>query len=220
VESPPSASLRADQPVSDKTVWIACHDAAHRAGIGKQVTPHTLRHSWATHVLEAGTDLRTIQVLGHGDLQTTAKYLHLSQRRAHGGGNRAGGEEDAGADDAAGQQHYGIGQREAAHQRRFPMGRGCGLRCVGLRHGSADPEVLGHFERGTADPADHRRAVAAGEWIVHIARSWDNTVPANAPSRWWVLREFEPYVPETVADGSAEKQFWMFIALTSHCCGD
>jgi integrase/recombinase XerD len=72
---------RLDQPISDKTVWIACTEAAHRAGISKRVTPHTLRHSWATHLLEAGTDLRTIQVLlGHGDLETTAQYLHLSQR--------------------------------------------------------------------------------------------------------------------------------------------
>jgi integrase/recombinase XerD len=72
---------RLDQPISDKTVWIACSDAARRAGISKRVTPHTLRHSWATHLLEAGTDLRTIQVLlGHGDLETTAQYLHLSQR--------------------------------------------------------------------------------------------------------------------------------------------
>jgi len=70
-----------EQPISDKTVWIACSEAAHRAGIRKHVTPHTLRHSWATHLLEAGTDLRTIQVLlGHGDLETTAQYLHLSQR--------------------------------------------------------------------------------------------------------------------------------------------
>ena len=72
---------RLDQPISDKTVWIACSEAARRAGIRKRVTPHTLRHSWATHLLEAGTDLRTIQVLlGHGDLETTAQYLHLSQR--------------------------------------------------------------------------------------------------------------------------------------------
>jgi len=70
-----------DQPISDKTVWIACSDAARQAGIKKRITPHTLRHSWATHLLEAGTDLRTIQVLlGHGDLETTAQYLHLSQR--------------------------------------------------------------------------------------------------------------------------------------------
>jgi site-specific recombinase XerD len=68
-------------PISDKTVWYACAEAARHARITKHVTPHTLRHSWATHLLEAGTDLRTIQILlGHGDLETTAKYLHLSQR--------------------------------------------------------------------------------------------------------------------------------------------
>jgi integrase/recombinase XerD len=47
-----------DQPISDKTVWIACSEAAGQAGIKKRITPHTLRHSWATHLLEAGTDLR------------------------------------------------------------------------------------------------------------------------------------------------------------------
>ena len=73
--------LQREEPISDKTVWIACSEAARRAGISKRVTPHTLRHSWATHLLEAGTDLRTIQVLlGHGDLETTAQYLHLSRR--------------------------------------------------------------------------------------------------------------------------------------------
>ena len=70
-----------ERPISDKTVWYACKEAAIHARIAKHVTPHTLRHSWATHLLEAGTDLRTIQVLlGHVDLETTARYLHLSQR--------------------------------------------------------------------------------------------------------------------------------------------
>jgi site-specific recombinase XerD len=82
----PSRSRRrgADQPISDKMVWIACREAARHAKLTKRVTPHTLRHSWATHLLEGGTDLRTIQVLlGHGDLETTAKYLHLSAKHLH-----------------------------------------------------------------------------------------------------------------------------------------
>ena len=73
-----------DQPMSDESVWYACKQAARHAGFTKRITPHTLRHSWATHLLEAGTDLRTIQILlGHGDLETTAKYLHLSQKHLH-----------------------------------------------------------------------------------------------------------------------------------------
>jgi site-specific recombinase XerD len=70
-----------EQPISDHTVWYACAEAARHAGLTKRVSPHCLRHSFATHLLEARTDLRTIQILlGHGDLETTAKYLHLSQR--------------------------------------------------------------------------------------------------------------------------------------------
>lgn len=51
---------RADVPISDKIPWHACREAAQRAGLEKHVAPHTLRHSWATHLLEAGADLRTI----------------------------------------------------------------------------------------------------------------------------------------------------------------
>jgi integrase/recombinase XerD len=72
---------RADVPISDKIPWHACREAAQRAGIKKRVSPHTLRHSWATHLLEGGADLRTIQVLlGHAKLEHTIVYLHLSQK--------------------------------------------------------------------------------------------------------------------------------------------
>lgn len=72
---------RADKPITPKMVWMACQQAAQRAGLNKRVSPHCLRHSFATHLLEAGTDLRTIQVLlGHSDLSHTTVYLHLSQR--------------------------------------------------------------------------------------------------------------------------------------------
>jgi site-specific recombinase XerD len=71
----------ADYPISTKVVWYACREAAKRAGISKQLHPHTLRHCFATHLLEAGADLRTIQVLlGHRDLKETTLYLHLSKR--------------------------------------------------------------------------------------------------------------------------------------------
>jgi len=73
-----------DQPIDTKTVWHACQKAAQRAGIQKRVHPHTLRHCFATHLLEAGADLRTIQILlGHRDLKETTIYLHLSQRHLH-----------------------------------------------------------------------------------------------------------------------------------------
>jgi site-specific recombinase XerD len=73
--------LRVDAPASGKIVWHACREAAQRAGITKPVHPHTLRHSYATHLLEAGADLRSIQLLlGHADISDTAIYLHLSQR--------------------------------------------------------------------------------------------------------------------------------------------
>ena len=72
---------RADRPITPKVIWEAVHLAARAAGIEKRVSPHTLRHSYATHLLEAGADLRTIQLLlGHADLSHTTVYLHLSRR--------------------------------------------------------------------------------------------------------------------------------------------
>jgi integrase/recombinase XerD len=71
----------AAQPIVPTTVWNACSLAAQRAGLEKRVHPHTLRHCFATHLLEAGADLRTIQLLlGHRDLEETTIYLHLSSR--------------------------------------------------------------------------------------------------------------------------------------------
>src|SRR5271155_651905 len=73
-----------DTPITTKVVWNACKEAAQRAGLQKDVHPHTLRHCFATHLLEDGADLRTIQILlGHNDLKETARYLHLSQRHLH-----------------------------------------------------------------------------------------------------------------------------------------
>ena len=73
-----------EQPISDKTVWNVCRAAATRAGIHKKLHPHTLRHCFATHLLEGGADLRTIQLLmGHERLEDTTIYLHLSQRHLH-----------------------------------------------------------------------------------------------------------------------------------------
>ncbi len=73
-----------ERPISDETVWYACRRSAARAGIKKPIGPHTLRHSFATHLLEAGADLRTIQLLlGHRELKHTLVYLHLSQRHLH-----------------------------------------------------------------------------------------------------------------------------------------
>jgi site-specific recombinase XerD len=70
-----------DQPISDNDVFAVFQNAVRRAGITKKVSPHSLRHSFATHLLESGTNLRTIQILlGHRSLKTTARYLHVSQQ--------------------------------------------------------------------------------------------------------------------------------------------
>jgi len=76
------SNYRKDRPIDTKTVWHACQKAAQRAGLQKRVHPHTLRHCFATHLYEAGTDLRAIQVLlGHEDLKDTLIYVHLAIQR-------------------------------------------------------------------------------------------------------------------------------------------
>ena len=75
------AGWRADKPITPKVLWEACVVAAQRAGLRTRVSPHLLRHSYATHLLESGADLRTIQLLlGHAEVRHTVLYLHLSQR--------------------------------------------------------------------------------------------------------------------------------------------
>lgn len=69
----------ADKPLTTRNIQKIIKKAALKAGIQKRVTPHTLRHSYATHLLEAGTDIRIIQeLLGHSNLSTTQIYTHVS----------------------------------------------------------------------------------------------------------------------------------------------
>ena len=76
----PGAS--ADRPMTASNVQRLFQRLVQQAGIRKPATPHTLRHSYATHLLEAGIDVVTLQkILGHRDLSTTAHYLHLTTNR-------------------------------------------------------------------------------------------------------------------------------------------
>jgi site-specific recombinase XerD len=70
---------RPDHPITRSAVERECQEAGRRSRIPKPITPHSLRHAFAVHLLEAGTDVRTIQLLlGHRSLATTARYLRIA----------------------------------------------------------------------------------------------------------------------------------------------
>jgi integrase/recombinase XerD len=70
------------QPISPLSIDRTCREVSQQCGIGKPVAPHALRHAFAVHLLEAGTDLRTIQLLlGHRNLSTTAQYLMIATNK-------------------------------------------------------------------------------------------------------------------------------------------
>jgi integrase/recombinase XerD len=67
------------QPITRAAVELACQKAHRASGIAKPITPHSLRHAFATHLLESGTDIRTIQLLlGHRSLATNSRYLKVA----------------------------------------------------------------------------------------------------------------------------------------------
>jgi integrase/recombinase XerD len=73
---------RGGKPLTREMLWILVKKYVRRAGLNSRVSPHTLRHSFATHMLSGGADLRTVQeLLGHSNIRTTQQYTHVDRER-------------------------------------------------------------------------------------------------------------------------------------------